>query len=134
MMSFYGEMPDSYSLVLNTTHPLMKAVLEAEEAECSAEIRPIAEEMKSLDARKEELKKSHEGKKDDEEPVAEKEEINNLDKQIADLGEKRTAVFARFAAGHDKVKQLIDLALLANNMLKGKDLADFVKRSISLMK
>ena len=134
MMSFYGEMPDSYSLVLNTTHPLMKAVLEAEEAECSAEIKPIAEEMKSLDARKAELKKSHEGKKDDEVPVAEKEEINNLDKQIADLGEKRTAVFARFAAGHDKVKQLIDLALLANNMLKGKDLADFVKRSISLMK
>ena len=134
MMSFYGEMPDSYSLVLNTTHPLMKAVLEAEEAECAAEIRPIAEEMKSLDARKAELKKSHEGKKDDEVPVAEKEEINNLDKQIADLGEKRTAIFARFAAGHDKVKQLIDLALLANNMLKGKDLADFVKRSISLMK
>ena len=134
MMAFYGEMPDSYSLVLNTTHPLMKAVLDAEEAECAAEIRPIADEMKSLDARKAELKKSHEGKKDDEVPVAEKEEINNLDKQIAELGEKRTAVFARFAAGHDKVKQLIDLALLANNMLKGKDLADFVKRSISLMK
>ena len=134
MMAFYGEMPDSYSLVLNTTHPLMKAVLDAEEAECAAEIKPIAEEMKSLDARKAELKKSHEGKKDDEVPVAEKEEINNLDKQIAELGEKRTAVFARFAAGHDKVKQLIDLALLANNMLKGKDLADFVKRSISLMK
>ena len=134
MMAFYGEMPDSYSLVLNTTHPLMKAVLDAEEAECAAEIKPIADEMKSLDARKAELKKSHEGKKDDEVPVAEKEEINNLDKQIADLGEKRTAVFARFAAGHDKVKQLIDLALLANNMLKGKDLADFVKRSISLMK
>ena len=134
MMAFYGEMPDSYSLVLNTTHPLMKAVLDAEEAECAAEIRPIADEMKSLDVRKAELKKSHEGKKDEEVPVAEKEEINNLDKQIAELGKKRTAVFARFAAGHDKVKQLIDLALLANNMLKGKDLADFVKRSISLMK
>ena len=134
MMAFYGEMPDSYSLVLNTAHPLVKGVLAAEEAECGAEIRPIAEEMKSLDARKAELKKSHEGKKDDEVPVAEKEEINNLDRQIAELGERRTAVFARFAAGHDKVKQLIDLALLANNMLKGKDLADFVKRSISLMK
>ena len=134
MMAFYGEMPDSYSLVLNTTHPLVKDVLAAEEAECAAEIKPIAEEMKSLDARKAELKKSHEGKKDDEVPVAEKEEINNLDRQIAELGERRTAVFARFAAGHDKVKQLIDLALLANNMLKGKDLADFVKRSISLMK
>lgn len=134
MMAFYGEMPDSYSLVLNTAHPLVKGVLAAEEAECAGEIKPIAEEMKSLDARKAELKKSHEGKKDDEVPVAEKEEINNLDKQIAELGERRTAVFARFAAGHDKVKQLIDLALLANNMLKGKDLADFVKRSISLMK
>ena len=134
MMAFYGEMPDSYSLVLNTAHPLVKGVLAAEEAECAGEIKPIAEEMKSLDARKAELKKSHEGKKDDEVPVAEKEEINNIDRQIAELGEKRTSVFARFAAGHDKVKQLIDLALLANNMLKGKDLADFVKRSISLMK
>jgi molecular chaperone HtpG len=134
MMAFYGEMPDSYSLVLNTAHPLVKGVLAAEEAECVGEIKPIAEEMKALDARKAELKKSHEGKKDDEVPVAEKEEINNLDRQIAELGERRTAVFARFAAGHDKVKQLIDLALLANNMLKGKDLADFVKRSISLMK
>ena len=134
MMAFYGEMPDSYSLVLNTAHPLVKGVLAAEEAECAAEIRPIAEEMKSLDARKAELKKSHEGKKDDEVPVAEKEEIKNIDKQIAELGEKRTLVFARFAAGHEKVKQLIDLALLANNMLKGKDLADFVKRSISLLK
>lgn len=134
MMAFYGEMPDSYSLVLNTAHPLVKDVLAAEEAECAGEIRPIVDELKSLDVRKAELKKSHEGKKDDEVPVAEKEEINNLDRQIAELGEKRTAVFARFAAGHEKVKQLIDLALLANNMLKGKDLADFVKRSISLMK
>lgn len=134
MMAFYGEMPDSYSLVLNTAHPLVKDVLAAEETECAGEIRPIADELKSLDARKAELKKAHEGKKDDEVPVAEKEEINNLDRQIAELGEKRTAVFARFAAGHEKVKQLIDLALLANNMLKGKDLADFVKRSISLMK
>ena len=134
MMAFYGEMPDSYSLVLNTAHPLVKDVLAAEETECAGEIKPIAEEMKSLDARKAELKKSHEGKKDDEVPVAEKEEIKNIDKQIAELGEKRTLVFARFAAGHEKVKQLIDLALLANNMLKGKDLADFVKRSISLLK
>ena len=134
MMAFYGEMPDSYSLVLNTAHPLVKGVLAAEEAECDAEIKPIVAELKSLDARKAELKKAHEGKKDDEVPVAEKEEIKNIDKQIAELGEKRTLVFARFAAGHEKVKQLIDLALLANNMLKGKDLADFVKRSISLLK
>ena len=134
MMAFYGEMPDSYSLVLNTAHPLVKGVLVAEEAECGAEIKPIVAELKSLDARKVELKKAHEGKKDDEVPVAEKEEIKNIDKQIAELGEKRTSVFARFAAGYEKVKQLIDLALLANNMLKGKDLADFVKRSISLLK
>ena len=134
MMAFYGEMPDSYSLVLNTSHLLVKGVLAAEEAECGAEIKPIVAELKSLDARKAELKKAHEGKKDDEVPVAEKEEIKNIDKQIAELGEKRTSVFARFAAGHEKVKQLIDLALLANNMLKGKDLADFVKRSISLLK
>ncbi|MFI3297556.1 MAG: hypothetical protein R3Y59_08015, partial [bacterium] len=67
-------------------------------------------------------------------PTAEKEEIESLDKQIAAEGDKRNAVYATFAASHDKVKQLVDLALLSNNMLKGKELADFVKRSISLLK
>ncbi|MFI3298067.1 MAG: molecular chaperone HtpG [bacterium] len=134
MMGFYGEMPDSYSFVLNTTHPIIKEVLEAEQAECAAQVAPIMAQMADLDARKSVLKESHKDKKDEEIPTAEKEEIESLDKQIAAEGDKRNAVYATFAASHDKVKQLIDLALLSNNMLRGKELADFVKRSISLLK
>lgn len=134
MMSFYGEMPDSYTLVLNSSHRLVKEVLAAEEAGCSAEIRPIAEELRTLDTRKQALRDSHKGKKDEEIPTAEKEEIENIDKQIAALGDKRNAIYATFAAGNERVKQLIDLALLSNNMLKGRNLADFIKRSIDLMK
>ncbi len=134
MMSFYGEMPDSYSLVLNTSHPLVQEILDAEKKECADRIAPIANEMKAMDDRKAELKKGHEKLKADEIPAAEKEEIEKLDRDIAAAGERRDAVYAEFALAHDKVKQLIDLALLANNMLKGKDLADFVKRSVDLLK
>lgn len=134
MMGFYGEMPDSYSFVLNTTHPLVQEVLDAEQSECADQIAPIVAQLAELDARKSTLKESHKDKKEEEIPTAEKEEVESLDKQIASEGEKRNAVYATFATGHDKIKQLIDLALLSNNMLKGKDLADFVKRSISLLK
>ena len=133
MMSFYGEMPDSYSLVLNSSHRLIKEVLDAEEKECASAIAPIAEEIKNLDHRKLELKKSHKDKKEDEIPSAEKEELETIDKQLSDLGDKRNGLYSDFATKNPKVKQLIDLALLANNMLKGKDLAEFVKRSVNLL-
>ena len=133
MMSFYGEMPDSYSLVLNSSHRLIKEVLDAEEKECASAIAPIAEEIKNLDHRKLELKKSHKDKKEDEIPSAEKEELETIDKQLSDLGDKRNGIYSDFATKNPKVKQLIDLALLANNMLKGKDLAEFVKRSVNLL-
>lgn len=134
MMSFYGDMPDSYTMVLNGSHRLIKDILDAEEKACSAEVNPIIEELKSLDQRKQTLRDSHKDKKDEEIPVAEKEEIKSIDDKIAELGEKRDLVYAGFATENDRIKQLVDLALLSNNMLKGKDLSDFVKRSIELMK
>lgn len=134
MMSFYGEMPDSYTMVLNSSHRLIKNLLDAEEAACSAEVNPVIEELKSLDERKQTLRDAHKDKKDEEIPVAEKEEIKTIDDKIAALGEKRDLVYAKFAAGNDSIKQLVDLALLSNNMLKGKELSEFIKRSVDLMK
>ena len=81
-----------------------------------------------------ELKKAHKGKKDDEIPAAEKEELEGIDRQLSELGSEKSAVYSAFAESDSRVKQLIDLALLSNNMLKGKDLAEFIKRSVSLMK
>lgn len=134
MMGFYGEMPNSYNVVLNVAHPLVNALLKAEEAECAGKVAPLIQTMAGLDTRKNALNEAHKGKKDEEIPTAEKEELADIDKQIAALGEQKKAVYADFAAAHNCVKQLIDLALLANNMLKGKDLAEFVKRSVDLLK
>lgn len=134
MMSFYGEMPDSYNLVVNTAHPLVDSLLKEEETACAEKVAPLQTEIANFEKRREELKKSHQGKKDEEVPQAEKAELETIDKQIGELSAQKKAVYSTFAAEQPKVKQLIDIALLANNMLKGKDLSDFVKRSVSLLK
>ena len=133
MMGFYGEMPNSYNVVLNTAHPLIDGVLRAEEQACADNVSPIAQEIADLEKRRNALKDGQKGKKDEGIPVAEKEEIDTIDKKVGELRDRKKAVYAEFATTQPRVKQLIDLALLANNMLKGKDLADFVKRSVSLL-
>ena len=133
MMSFYGEMPDSYNLVVNTAHPVIDRILNDEEAKCSAEVKPIITELDEVKAKHDKLNESHKGKKDEEIPVAEKDELSELSKQIDELSEKKKAVYKSFAADNKQVRQLIDLALLASNMLKGESLANFVKRSVELL-
>ncbi len=133
MMSFYGEMPDSYNLVVNTAHPLVDKLLKSEEEVCAADVAPLLTENSGLKAKRDKLKESHKGKKDEEIPTEEKDELSNLDKQIDELTDKKKAVYKAFASENKQVRQLIDLALLANNMLKGEALANFVKRSVELM-
>ena len=133
-MSFYGEMPDMFNLVLNADHPLVKEVLAGEEQACAADIVPIQLSMDDTNKRRNDLKKSHEGKKDEEIPTAEKDELNELDKKWDELKTKKEAVLAGYAAQNPVVRQLIDLALLQNGMLKGEALNNFVKRSIELIK
>ena len=134
MMSFYGEMPANYNVVLNVAHPLVADLLKEEEADCGEKVAPLATELTELETRRNTLNEAHKGKKDEEIPTAEKEELEHIAKQTTELKEKKQVIYSDFAAAHNRVKQLIDLALLANNMLKGKDLAEFVKRSISLLK
>lgn len=133
-MSFYGDMPDMFNLVLNADHPLVKEVLAGEEQACAADIVPIQLSMDDTNNRRNALKKSHEGKKDEEIPVAEKDELSELDKKWNELKTKKEAVLAGYAAQNPVVRQLIDLALLQNGMLKGEALNNFVKRSIELIK
>ena len=89
--------------------------------------------MTEKEARRAELSKAHEGKKDEEISVGEKEELDNLQKQLDELKEKKNSIVTDYAAKNKQVRQLIDLALLANNMLKGEALNNFVKRSVELM-
>lgn len=133
-MSFYGDMPDMFNLVLNADHPLVKEVLAGEEQACAADIVPIQLSMDDTNNRRNALKKSHEGKKDEEIPVAEKDELSELDKKWNELKTKKEAILAGYAAQNPVVRQLIDLALLQNGMLKGEALNNFVKRSIELIK
>jgi len=133
MMNFYGEIPDSYNLVVNTTHPLIEKLLNDEETACAQELAPIETELSELNDKLHQLKENHKNKKEEEIPAEEKDELTSLEKKIDELKEKRKSILASFASGYQTVRQLIDLALLANNMLKGEALANFVKRSIDLM-
>lgn len=132
-MSFYGEMPDMFNLVLNSDHKLVKEVLADEEKECSAAIAPIQTELEDVTKRRDALKKKQEGKKDEDIPTAEKDELNDLDKKWEELKQQKDSIFAGYAGKNKVVRQLIDLALLQNNMLKGEALNNFVKRSIELI-
>ena len=134
MMGFYGEMPDSYSLVVNTDHPLIDKILKAEEKACEKELTPLRAQTTELENRLKELKDSQKEKKDEEIPQAEKEEITELEKKTSALKKEKEGIIAGYAVKNKEVRQLIDLALLANNMLKGEALSKFVKRSIEILK
>ena len=132
-MSFYGVMPDMFNLVLNVDHKLVKQVLNDADNSCKAALEPIETEMTSLNKRHDELHKAQEGKKADEIPQAEKDELSDVEKKLADEKTKKEAVLGEYAGGNKVIRQLIDLALLQNNMLKGEALTNFVKRSIELI-
>lgn len=133
-MSFYGEMPDMFNLVLNTDHELIKEVVAAEEKACATAIAPVQEKMAEVDKQRNELKDKQKDKKYDEIPQAEKDLQHELDKQWESLRAEKDAIFAEFASGNAVIKQLIDLALLQNGMLTGESLTNFIKRSIKMIK
>ena len=132
-MSFYGEMPDMYNLVLNADHKLIKSVLADADTACEAELKPIEAEIRGLGARQAALEQAQSGKKDEEITEQEKNDLADVEKKLADEKSKKEAVLTRYAAGNQVVHQLIDLALLQNGMLKGEALNNFVKRSIELI-
>ena len=133
-MSFYGEMPTMYNVVLNTDHPIIKDILNSEENTCDATVKPIEEELQSLNKSHSDLQESHKDKKEDEIPQGEKDQLADLDKKINETKNKKEQIWSEFAKGNEVVHQLIDLALLQNNMLKGESLNNFVRRSIDLIK
>lgn len=132
-MSFYGEMPDMYNLVLNSDHQLIKKVLEDIESACAEKLVPVESEIAMLNLRQTELRKAQEGKKDEDISTAEKDELNEVEQKLNEQKQQKTTIINESAADNKVVHQLIDLALLQNNMLKGEALTNFVKRSIELI-
>ena len=132
-MSFYQQMPDSYNMVLNSEHPLIKKVLDDTKAACGETLVPIDAEIKSLEAKQSALKQLLDKKKPEELTQEEKDERQNTEKAISEQKEKRNSIIAGYAKDNKIVHQLIDLALLQNGMLKGAALNEFLKRSVDII-
>ena len=133
-MGFYAQLPDSYNLVLNADHPLVKKVLDDITANTATELKPVASELKGQEARLAALHQSQDSKKTEELTQEEKDDMQKTQKTVSELQDKKKAIVAAYAKGNDIVHQLIDLALLQNGMLQGAALDKFLKRSISLIK
>ena len=132
-LSFYGEMPDSYNLVLNTDHPLIKKVLAEEEKACADVVKPISDDIKGWEARQRDLREAQNKKKPEEISEAEKEDMTQTNRKLDELREQLTSIYTDYAKDNPLVSQLIDLALLSNGMLKGESLSRFIKRSAELI-
>jgi len=133
-MSFYQQMPDSYTLVLNSDHTLVKKVLESCNNKTSEALKPILSELKGLQARLAVLHQSQTNKKPEEVTKEEKDDLKNTEKAINEQKTKQTEIISGYAKDDEIVHQLIDLALLQNGMLKGQALDSFLKRSVDLIK
>ena len=133
-MAFYGQMPDSFNLVLNSDHRLVKQVLDDAKAALAEQLKPIESELKGQEARMAALNQKTEKKKAEEITQEEKDDKAATQKAIDEQKEKKQQLISDYAQKQDVVHQLIDLALLQNGMLKGAALDAFLKRSIDLIK
>ena len=132
-MNFYGELPDSYNLVVNPNH---KLVINISEDLKSKEGTKLGENKAEADRIKEEIdfmEKEHKDKKPEEISQVEKDDLEKLRKELTDAENARKDILEAYGSDNKVVKQLIDLALLANNMLRGEELSTFVKRSVELL-
>ena len=132
-MSFYGEMPDMYTVILNSDHKLVKDILADAAGACDGKVAPYNGKLDALKARQAELRKLREGKKDEEVPQAEKDEMTQVDSDISAAEKQIADIWKEYADTNKIVHELIDLALLQNGMLKGEPLAAFIRRSVELL-
>ena len=133
-MGFYGQMPDSFNLVLNSDHPLVKKVLDESKSATEEALKPIVSELKGQEARLAAIRQAQDKKKYDELTQEDKDQKAEAEKAVQEQKDKKQQVLADYAKGNTIVHQLIDLALLQNGMLKGEALDKFLKRSVDLIK
>ena len=133
-MGFYGQMPDSFNLVLNSDHPLVKKVLDESKSATEEALKPIVSELKGQEARLAAIRQAQDKKKYDELTQEDKDQKAEAEKAVQEQKDKKQQVLADYAKGNSIVHQLIDLALLQNGMLKGEALDKFLKRSVDLIK
>ena len=133
-MAFYAQMPDTYTIVLNSDHALVKRILEEGNAETAEKLKPILSEIKGLQAREAALRQEQGKKKAEEITQEEKDDLKNTEESLSKQRTEKNDVIANYAKDNNAIHQLIDLALLQNGMLKGAALDKFIKRSVDLIK
>lgn len=133
-MNFYGEMPDSFNLVVNTNHPLVNKLVETKDQELANDLATIDKELDPVELEHTKLENELKDKKDEEISSEQKDRRQTLEKQMEDLRQKREEKLKTYGKDSKLAKQMIDLALLSNNMLKGEDLTNFIRRSIEMIK
>ena len=130
-MNFYGELPNAYNLTLNTNHPVVKKVIEAANSSLEGELKPVNDELKATNAVIDAIKSLDKDGKGV--PEDKKADLKTNEDKASELRAKKDELISKYAAGNDTVKQLIDIALLGNGLLKGEALSNFLKRSVSLL-
>ena len=130
-MNFYGELPNAYNLTLNTNHPVVKRVIEAANSSLEGELKPVNDELKATNSVIEAIKSLDKDGKGV--PEDKKADLKTNEDKATELRAKKDELISKYAAGNDTVKQLIDIALLGNGLLKGEALSNFLKRSVSLL-
>ncbi len=133
-MGIYGNLPDSYNLVVNSNHRLIHYLADKKEESVGEKVKSLKDELKPLQEEKAQLDEAHKDKKDEDIPQEEKDKKSDLENKINDLENQKKEVLTNFGKEQKLVKQLVDLALVANNMLKGEELSTFVRRSVELIK
>lgn len=129
-MNFYGEMPDSYNLVVNTSHPLISRILKGEESACGDKVNPLVAKLDELSKKRAELMGD---KKEADLPDPVKEEVKKLDDETKKVRDDKKDIYVKYASDNKELRQLVDLALLSNNLLKGEALSAFIRRSVELI-
>ena len=133
MMSFYGQMPDQYNLVVNTAHPLIRELLQQAVDATRETIEPLNKDIADKQAAEDKIRDAQKDKKYDELTQEEKDALSDATKAVNELKDKRKAVYGDWAKQNQRFSQLVDIALLASGLLKGEALSRFVNRSVELM-
>lgn len=129
-MSFYGELPDSYNLIINTESPVVKRII----ADADTVLMPMLQpKFESIDDNNSKSQAIRDAAKDGKPSEEEQNQIKSNDEAVAHLRSEVKKDAEEYASSQPLVKQVIDLALLANNLLRGADLNAFIRRSVSLL-
>lgn len=133
MYNFYGELPDSYNVVVNGNHPLVIEVLDETQRATGEELAPLDKNLQAAEAEKSALNELLKDKKEEEIAQEEKDKRSAIESKIGEIEGQRKAILRNAGAQNVIVGQLVDLALLANGMLRGEALTKFIKRSVEVV-